>query len=76
MELCNPKTNNLSPPNLRANLDYNEEVHQSKIEGEWSNMIGYKTGSSPAKVYTMAKTFMANIFKYGLKNNVVTNTFC
>jgi hypothetical protein len=31
---------------LRANLGYGEEVHQSRILGEWINMIGYKMGSS------------------------------
>ena len=41
---------------LRIGLDYSEEVHWSRILGEWSNVIGYETGSSLARVYTMAKT--------------------
>ena len=31
---------------VRVGLDYSEEVHWSKILGEWSNMIGCKMGSS------------------------------
>ena len=34
---------------LRVGSDYNEEVQWSRISGEWSNMFGYKMGSSPAK---------------------------
>ena len=32
-------------------------MHWSSIWEEWSNMIGYEMGSSPAGVYTMAKTW-------------------
>jgi hypothetical protein len=38
---------------LRHGLDYSEEdVHRSRILGEWSNMIGYEMDSSPPKFYT------------------------
>ena len=39
---------------LRAGLDYGEEVHKSRIIGEWSNLIGYTLGSSLVGVYTTA----------------------
>ena len=42
---------------LRLGFDFGEEIHQSRILGEWSNMIGYDKGSSPTTVYTTAKTF-------------------
>jgi hypothetical protein len=41
---------------LKFGLDYDKEVHQSRISGEWSNLIGYEMGFSPAKVYTTPKT--------------------
>ena len=31
---------------LRAGLDYGEEMHWSKILGEWSDTTGYKMGPS------------------------------
>jgi hypothetical protein len=38
---------------LRHGLDYSEEdVHRSRILGEWSNMIGYEMDSSPPQFYT------------------------
>ena len=47
---------------LRASLDYGEEVHQSRILREWSNMIGYEMSFPPTRVYTMVKTYpMGNI---------------
>jgi hypothetical protein len=43
---------------VRAGLDYGEEVHQSRILGEWSNTISYIMGSSPNGLYDMVKTLM------------------
>lgn len=38
---------------LRHGLDYSEEdMHRSRIWGEWSNMIGYEMDSSPPTIYT------------------------
>jgi hypothetical protein len=37
-------------------LDFGEELHWLLVLGEWSNMIGYEVGCSPARVYTRAKT--------------------
>lgn len=48
---------------LMAGLDYSEEVHQSRIEGECCNMIGYNIGSSVAIVYTTTKTSMKENLK-------------
>jgi hypothetical protein len=31
-------------------------MHQPRISGEWSNLIGYEMGFSPGKVYTTPKT--------------------
>ena len=49
---------------LRVASDYVAEVHQPRIIGEWNNMIGYKMGSSLAKVYTAVdgevQTWMKN----------------
>ena len=52
---------------LRVGLDYNEEVHRSRVDnlGDWSNMIGYKMVSSPVGAYTMAKTSLVENFKHG-----------
>jgi hypothetical protein len=50
---------------LRVNLDYSEEVHFSRTSGEWSNMIGCKTSSSPAGDYTTVKTSPMENFKHG-----------
>ena len=36
-------------------------------------MIGYKMGSTSARVYTMAKTYMMDNFKHGWKNDMATN---
>jgi hypothetical protein len=50
----------------------------SRILGEWSNMIGYKMGSSPIKVYITAKNFRVENIKHGLKHGMVNqhnNTF-
>ena len=52
---------------IRIGLDYIEEVHKSSILGEWSNMIGYKMGSSLLMVYTTTKSFPAEDFKHGRK---------
>jgi hypothetical protein len=41
-----------------AGLIHGEEMHQSRILGEWSNTIGYKVGSSPTMVYTTVKTYL------------------
>ena len=49
---------------LKSALDYGNAVHGSRILGEWSITIGYKMGSSPAKVYTTAKTSPAENFKH------------
>ena len=48
-----------------AGLDYGEEVHWSRILGEWSNMIGYKMDSSPARLYTTAKTSPMENYEHG-----------
>lgn len=41
--------------NLRANLDCCEELHQSRVLGEWSSMIGCENlGFSLAGVYSTA----------------------
>ena len=58
---------------LRVNVDYGEEVHWLRILGEWSNMIGYKVGSSPARVYTMAKTSHVENFNGEWMNDVAPN---
>jgi hypothetical protein len=50
---------------LRAGLNYGEEVHHSRISGEWSNMIGFGMNSSLAKVYTTPKTFAEENSKHG-----------
>ena len=47
---------------IRASLNYGEEVHQSRILGEWSNTIGYEMGSSLARVYTTVKTSLVENF--------------
>ena len=57
----------------RANSNYGEEVHRSRISGEWSNMIGYEMGSSPARVSTMAKTSLVENFKHERKDNMDIN---
>ena len=49
---------------LRVNLDYGE-VHITRILGEWSNMVGFEMGPSPAGVYTMAKTSLVENFEHG-----------
>lgn len=59
--------------NLVTCLDYGEEAHRLRIPIGWSNMTGYKTGSSPAKVYTTAKTSPVENFKYGWRNDMVVN---
>jgi hypothetical protein len=43
------------------------------ILGECSNMIGYETGSSSARVYTMAKPYRVEKFKHERKKNMVAN---
>ena len=48
-------------------LDYSEEVHQSRFLGGWSNMIGYRVGSSLARVCTTAKTSLVENFKHEWK---------
>ena len=58
---------------LRASLDCGEEVHQSTILEEWSNMIGYTTGSSPVGVYNTTKTSPVEKFKHGCQHD---NTLC
>ena len=58
---------------VRAGLDYDEVVQWSRILGEWSNMIGYKLGSSLAKVYTMAKSSQAKIFEHEWKDDMAAN---
>jgi hypothetical protein len=49
---------------IRANLHYKEEEHRSRNLGEWSNMIGYEMGTSPAGVYTMPKISPVGILKH------------
>ena len=39
-------------------LDYGEEVHHSRVGGEWSNMLGYEMDSSLAGIYTLVKEFL------------------
>ena len=58
---------------LRVGVDYGEELHRSRILGERSNMIAYKVGSSPARVYTMAKTSQVENFNHGWKNDLAIN---
>ena len=53
-----------TPSFLRVVVDYGEKMHRSRILGEWSNMIGYKMGSSLARVYTTAKTCLMESFKH------------
>ena len=48
---------------IRASLDFSDKVQRSKILVEWSNMIGYKMGSSLAMVYTTSKTSPVENFK-------------
>jgi hypothetical protein len=48
---------------VKQPLDYGEEVHWSRNLGEWSNVIGYEMGSSPAKVYTTIKSSPMDNFK-------------
>ena len=44
---------------LRAGLlDHGKDVHQLRILEEWSNMIGYKKGSSPARVLHCSQDWM------------------
>jgi hypothetical protein len=54
-------------------LYYNEEVHRSRISGEWNNTIGYKIGPSLAKVCTTPMTSPVENFKHECKNNMVVN---
>lgn len=49
---------------LRAGLEYGEEVHLSRFLGEWSNKIGYEM-VSPTGVYTMAKIYPMKNIKHG-----------
>ena len=58
---------------LRAGLDCGKEVHQSTILEEWSNMIGYEMGSSPARVYNTTKTSPMKKFKHGCQHD---NALC
>jgi hypothetical protein len=58
---------------LRAGLDCTEEVHQSTIVEEWSNMIGYEKGPSPVGVYDTTKTSPVEKFKHGCQHG---NTVC
>jgi hypothetical protein len=44
-----------------------------EFSGEWSNMIGYKIGSSLAGVYAMAKTSLMKNFKHGWKKDMDAN---
>ena len=52
-------------PTLRACLDYNEDVHRSRILGERRNMIGYEMGSSLAEVYSTTKASPVKNLKHG-----------
>ena len=64
---------------VRFGLDNVEEVHRPRTLGEWSNMSGYKMGSSLAGVYTTAKTSPVENLKHGRKNDMVGqhgNIFC
>ena len=56
---------------LNASLDYGVEVHQSRMLGEWNNMIGYEMGSSLSRVYTTAKISPVENFKHEWKNDMV-----
>jgi hypothetical protein len=56
-----------------AGLDYGEKVHWSRILGEWSNMIGYKMGSSLTGVCAMAKTSPVENFKHRWRNVMVVH---
>lgn len=42
---------------------YGEGVHQSKILGEWSDLINYEMGVSPTRVYTTTNIFFGGEFK-------------
>ena len=57
----------------KANLDYSEEVHQSRFFGEWSDIIDYEMGSSLAKVYTTSKTSPIENFEHEWKYDMATN---
>ena len=48
-------------------------MHTSRILGEWSNPIGYKMGSSLARIYTTTKTSSVDNFKHRCKNYMVAN---
>jgi hypothetical protein len=47
----------------RASLDYDEEVHQSRVLRGWSDMIGYEMGSSLVMFYIMVKISLVENFK-------------
>ena len=60
---------------MTIGLDYGEELHRSLILGEWSNMIGYEVGCSPAKVYSTAKTSpVGRTLSMNGKNDMVAAT--
>ena len=48
-------------------LDYNEDVHQSRQLGEWSNMIGYKMGSSLVGILSTTKTSLVENLQAWMK---------
>ena len=52
-------------------LDYNEDVHQSRQLGEWSNMIGYKMGSSLVGILSTTKTSSSSSSFIGLHMRVL-----
>ena len=55
---------------LKASLNYNEEVYQSRNLGEHSNMIGHEMGSSLTTVYSTTKTSQVENFKHGWKIDI------
>ena len=55
---------------LTAGWVYGDEVQRSRNLGEWSNMIVYERGSSPAMMYTTSKTSPMDSFKRGWKDDM------
>ena len=56
-----------------ANLDCGEEVHRSRILGEWSNMTSYKMFVPKDEAYTTAMTSPVENFKHGWKYDMGVN---
>ena len=52
-------------PCVNMPLKYTEDIHWSRILGNWSNMIGYEMVSSPTWVSVTFKASLMKTFKYG-----------